>query len=97
MRVSVKTLILMFVFAISNVLVQSTAAAHDADPSHVSHDCSVCISVGLDDDASPPDPAIFDAPMRFKIVPAARPINDVLPVRSGLMSIRARGPPSLNS
>lgn len=70
----------------------SIAAAHDVDPGHAAHDCNVCLTVQVNDNAPPPADADFEAPPAvYWAVGEIESQTATLKALSG--AIRARAPP----
>ena len=92
MRFQIKTFLLIFAVAISNALVLGASAAHDADPDHTTHECSVCISAQLLDDA-PPAAAEPVIDPYFHTVAKTRQALRQLSLEGRYSPVRARAPP----
>ena len=92
LRFQIKTFLLIFAVAISNALVLGASAAHDADPDHTSHECSVCISAQLMDDA-PPATAEPVIDPHFYTVAKTRQTLRQLSLEGRYNPVRARAPP----
>ena len=96
MRCQFRTLLLVFVVVISNTLVLSAAAAHEADLDHATHECSVCISAHIDDGASPVPGTLERVPFYF-LFAVIKPTSQVQWLKLRYSPVRARAPPSTYS
>ena len=47
---------------LGQTLAMGTAIAHEVDPAHTADDCSICLTVQVNDTAPPPATHLFEAP-----------------------------------
>ena len=82
----------MLAVILGQTLAMNAAIAHEIDADHSADDCSICLTVQVNDPAPPPAAHLFEAPAAFYwAVAKTEKKRAVLKVLSGTQ--KARAPP----
>ena len=87
-----KTLLVVLMVLVGQTLAISESTAHELDADHTAHDCSICLTVQVNDTAPPPATHLFEAPdADYWAVGKTETKGAVLKALSGVQ--KARAPP----